>query len=82
MNHEHKETCEMDWSDKVEACNIDEACCHYHNQSTDLQFYPHSAKFEERWGLPRGLCTNTPPPSERSRLGSQSLRWGSFVQLF
>ncbi|KAB0401604.1 hypothetical protein E2I00_007262, partial [Balaenoptera physalus] len=48
MNHEHKETCEMDWSDKVEACNIDEACCRYHNQSTDLQFYPHSAKFEER----------------------------------
>lgn len=39
----------MDWSDKVEAYNIDQACAHYHNQSTDVQFHPHSAKFEERW---------------------------------
>lgn len=70
MNREHKETCEMDWSDKVEACNIDEACCHYHNQSSDLQFYPHSTKFEERWDLPQGLCTNAPPPPARSHLGS------------
>lgn len=57
LNREHKETCEMDWSDKVEAYNIDEACCRYNNQSTDVQFYPHSAKFEERWGceIPPGL---------------------------
>ena len=49
----------MDWSDKVEAYNIDQTCAHYHNQSTEVQFYPHSAKFEERWAAsapapPRG----------------------------
>lgn len=38
----------MDWSDKVEAYNIDEACSHYNNESTQVQFYPHSGKFEER----------------------------------
>lgn len=54
----------MDWSDKVEAYNIDEACCRYNNQSTDVQFYPHSAKFEERWGC-------------GSPIGSPSLRRGS-----
>lgn len=39
----------MDWSDKVEAYNIDDTCARYHNQSTDVQFHPHSTKFEERW---------------------------------
>lgn len=34
----------------MEAYNIDEACCRYSSQSTDVQFYPHSATFEERWG--------------------------------
>lgn len=48
LNWEHKETCEMDWSDKVEAYNIDEACSRYTNESTQVQFYPHSGKFEER----------------------------------
>lgn len=43
----------MDWSDKVEAYNIDEACAHYNNQSTEVQFYPHSASLQERWA---GLC--------------------------
>lgn len=59
----------MDWSDKVEAYNIDEACCRYNNQSTDVQFYPHSAKFEERCGC-------------GSPIGSPSLRRGSSVQFF
>lgn len=49
MNREHKERCEMDWSDKVEAYNIDETCARYNNQSTEVQFHPHSTKFEERW---------------------------------
>lgn len=48
LNWEHKETCEMDWSNKVEAYNIDETCSHYNNESTQVQFYPHSGKFEER----------------------------------
>lgn len=53
MNREHKERCEMDWSDKVEAYNIDETCARYHNQSTEVQFHPHSTKFEERWVPPQ-----------------------------
>lgn len=48
LNWEHKETCEMDWSNKVEAYNIDETCSHCNNESTQVQFYPHSGKFEER----------------------------------
>lgn len=39
----------MDWSDKVDAYNIDETCAGYTNQSTEVQFHPHSIKFEERW---------------------------------
>lgn len=52
LNREHKHVCEMDWSDKVEAYNIDETCTGYHNQSTEVQFHPHSTKFEERWATP------------------------------
>lgn len=48
LNREHKETCEIDWSDKVEAYNIDDTCTRYNNQCTQVQFYPHSSKFEER----------------------------------
>lgn len=56
----------MDWSDKVEAYNIDETCARYHNQSTEVQFHPHSTKFEERWvppSLTKGSCTQTHCPS-------------------
>uniref|UniRef100_A0A8C7ET40 Tektin n=1 Tax=Neovison vison TaxID=452646 RepID=A0A8C7ET40_NEOVI len=60
LNREHKETCERDWSDKVEAYNIDQMCALYHNQSTEVQFHPHSAKFEESRRDPR-LQTPTPP---------------------
>ncbi|KAM8777447.1 tektin-4 isoform 2-T2 [Rhynchonycteris naso] len=77
LNRERKETCEMDWSDKVEAYNIDETCARYHNQSTDVQFHPHSAKFEESastretWAkfTQENLCR-----AERERLASSNLR--------
>ncbi|KAM6155552.1 tektin-4 isoform 2-T2 [Rhynchocyon petersi] len=52
LNREHKETCEMDWSDKVEAYNVDETCSRYHNQSTEVQFHPHSAVLEESASTP------------------------------
>ncbi|KAL0615274.1 Tektin-4 [Plecturocebus cupreus] len=48
LNREHKETCEMDWSDKVEAYNIDETCGRFHSQSTEVQSHPHSTSFQER----------------------------------
>ncbi|KAM5198288.1 tektin-4 isoform 1-T1 [Hipposideros larvatus] len=77
MNLEQKETCEMDWSDKVEAYNIDETCGRYHNQSTEVQFYPHSTKLEESastsetWAkfTQENLCR-----AERERLASVNLR--------
>lgn len=48
LNREHKENCEINWSDKVEVYNIDDTCARYTNESTQVQFYPHSSKFEER----------------------------------
>lgn len=53
----------MDWSDKVEAYNIDEATARYNSQSTGVQFYPHSATFGERWGCGR-------PPGLRPSAGA------------
>ncbi|XP_009875754.1 PREDICTED: tektin-4-like, partial [Apaloderma vittatum] len=47
LNRDHKEVCEMDWSDKVEAYNIDDKCGRYSNQSTNIQFHLGSVKFEE-----------------------------------
>uniref|UniRef100_A0A8C9JIY7 Tektin n=1 Tax=Panthera tigris altaica TaxID=74533 RepID=A0A8C9JIY7_PANTA len=77
LNREHKETCEMDWSDKVEAYNIDQTCAHYHNQSTEVQFYPHSAKFEESASTPETWARFTQENlyrAERERLASVNLR--------
>ncbi|XP_069427609.1 tektin-4 [Ovis canadensis] len=77
LNREHKETCEMDWSDKVEAYNIDEACCRYNSQSTDVQFYPHSAAFEESASTPETWAKFTQEHlyrAERERLASVNLR--------
>lgn len=58
LNRGHKETCEMDWSDKVEAYAIDETCAGYHNQSAQVRVYPHSTRLQERWApgpsRPRG----------------------------
>lgn len=51
LNRDHKEICEMDWSDKVETYNIDDKCGRYKNQSTNIQFHPSSVKFEERWAV-------------------------------
>ncbi|NXW48570.1 TEKT4 protein, partial [Nyctiprogne leucopyga] len=52
LNLEHKEICEMDWSDKVETYNIDDKCERYRNQSTNIQFQMNSVKFEENTSTP------------------------------
>ncbi|XP_049993364.1 tektin-4 [Alexandromys fortis] len=77
LNWEHKETCEMDWSNKVEAYNIDETCSHYNNESTQVQFYPHSGKFEESASTPETWAKFTQDNllrAERERLASVNLR--------
>ncbi|KAM6165905.1 tektin-4 isoform 2-T2 [Erethizon dorsatum] len=77
LNREHKGTCERDWSNKVEAYNIDETCCHYHNQSTEVQFHPHSATFEESASTPETWAQFTQDNmlrAERERQASANLR--------
>ncbi|CAH6786608.1 tektin-4 [Phodopus roborovskii] len=77
LNREHKETCEMDWSDKVEAYNIDETCTRYNNESTQVQFHPHSSKFEESASTPETWAKFTQDNllrAERERLASVNLR--------
>ncbi|XP_058426582.1 tektin-4 [Diceros bicornis minor] len=77
LNREQKETCEMDWSDKVEAYNIDQTCARYHSQSTEVQFHPHSAKFEESASTPETWAKFTQENlcrAERERLASVNLR--------
>ena len=79
LNREHKETCEMDWSDKVEAYNIDQTCAHYHNRSTEVQFHPHSAKLEERWATSVPAPPRDPPANtclQHLHLCSCALCWG------
>ncbi|EPQ10297.1 Tektin-4 [Myotis brandtii] len=77
MNRERKELCEMNWSDKVEAYNIDETCARYNNQSTEVQFHPHSTKFEESASTPETWARFTQENlqrAERERLASFNLR--------
>ncbi|KAM9210294.1 tektin-4 isoform 2-T2 [Dugong dugon] len=77
LNQEHKETCEMDWSDKVDAYNIDETCSRYHNQSTEVQFHPHSVRLEESVSTPETWAKFSQDNlyrAERERLASANLR--------
>lgn len=48
MNRDAKEKLEMDWSDKVEAYDMDDKCGRYSNQSTDIQFHHNSSKLEDK----------------------------------
>ncbi|XP_068921732.1 tektin-4 [Petaurus breviceps papuanus] len=77
LNREHKEICEMDWSDKVETYNIDETCARYNNQSSSIQFHPYSSKYEdsasspETWGK---FSHDTIYRAEREKMASVNLR--------
>ncbi|NXL84623.1 TEKT4 protein, partial [Alectura lathami] len=77
LNRDHKEVCEMDWSDKVEAYNIDDKCGRYNNQSTNIQFHPSSVKFEESASTPETWARFSHDNiyrAERERLASINLR--------
>uniref|UniRef100_A0A2K5HIW3 Tektin n=3 Tax=Colobus angolensis palliatus TaxID=336983 RepID=A0A2K5HIW3_COLAP len=77
LNREHKETCEMDWSDKVEAYNIDETCGRHHSQSTQAQAHPHSTAFQESASTPETWAKFTQDNlcrAQRERLASANLR--------
>ncbi|XP_015732499.1 tektin-4 [Coturnix japonica] len=77
LNRDHKEICEMDWSDKVETYNIDDKCGRYKNQSTNIQFHPGSVKFEESASTPETWAKFSHDNiyrAERERLASVNLR--------
>ncbi|XP_032086162.1 tektin-4 [Thamnophis elegans] len=77
LNRDHKQVCEMDWSDKVETYNIDEKCGRYTNQSTNIQFHPSSSKFEDSASTPETWAKHSHDNiyrAERERLASVNLR--------
>ncbi|NXJ81427.1 TEKT4 protein, partial [Trogon melanurus] len=77
LNRDHKEVCEMDWSDKVEAYNIDDRCGRYSNQSTNVQFHLGSVKFEESASTPETWAKFSHDNiyrAEREKLASVNLR--------
>ncbi|XP_074052098.1 tektin-4 [Macrotis lagotis] len=77
LNRDHKEICEMDYSDKVETYNIDEMCARYNNKSTNIQFHPHSTKFEDSAYTPETWAKFTHDNiyrAEREKMASVNLR--------
>ncbi|NWS70608.1 TEKT4 protein, partial [Crotophaga sulcirostris] len=77
INRDHKEICERDWSDKVEAYRIDDKCERYSNQSTNIQFHPGSLKFEESASTPETwtkFSRDNIYRAEQEKLASTNLR--------
>ncbi|CAH2307363.1 tektin-4 [Pelobates cultripes] len=77
MNRAAKETLEMDWSDKVEAYEIDDKNGRYNNQSTEIQFHPNSSKYEDNTTTPDSWAQFSHDniyKAERERLASINLR--------
>ncbi|XP_033921547.1 tektin-4 [Melopsittacus undulatus] len=77
LNRDHKEICEMDWSDKVETYNIDDKCGRYSNESTNIQFHPSSVKYEESASTPETwpkFSHDNIYRAEREKLASINLR--------
>ncbi|XP_061205218.1 tektin-4 [Neopsephotus bourkii] len=77
LNRDHKEICEMDWSDKVETYNIDDKCGRYSNESTNIQFHPSSVKYEESASTPETWPKFTHDNiyrAEQEKMASISLR--------
>ncbi|XP_077130509.1 tektin-4-like isoform X2 [Ranitomeya variabilis] len=77
QNRDAKEKLEMDWSDKVEAYDIDNQCGRYNNQSTDVQLHHSSAKYEDNTSTPESWAQYSHEniyKAERERMASINLR--------
>ncbi|XP_068100256.1 tektin-4 [Hyperolius riggenbachi] len=77
MNRDAKEKLEMDWSDKVEAYDMDDKCGRYNNQSTNIQFHPNSSKLEDNTSTPESWAQHSHENiyrAERERMASINLR--------
>lgn len=76
-NRAAKTNLEMDWSDKLDAYNIDDRCGRLKNESTDMQYYANSAKFEDNASTPETWAQFTHDnivKAERERMASINLR--------
>ncbi|XP_040297031.1 tektin-4 [Bufo bufo] len=76
-NRDAKEKLEMDWSDKVEAYDIDNKSGRYNNQSTEIQFHHNSSKFEDNTSTPESWAQYSHENiyrAERERMASINLR--------
>ncbi|CAK8696159.1 unnamed protein product [Clavelina lepadiformis] len=77
MNRDAKQNLELDWSDKLDAHNIDDKCGRLNNQSTDIEYHPNSAKFEDNSSTPETWAQFTHDNivrAERERMASINLR--------
>lgn len=76
-NREAKYELQRDWSDKSDAYHIDDKCGRLKNESTDIQYYANSAKFEENASTPETWAQFTHEnivKAERERMASINLR--------
>uniref|UniRef100_UPI00398E3B61 tektin-4 n=1 Tax=Pristiophorus japonicus TaxID=55135 RepID=UPI00398E3B61 len=76
-NRDIKEVLEMDWSEKYEAYKIDIKAGGLNNQSTNIQFHPNSAKFEDNSSTPESWAQFTHCniyKAEQQRMASINLR--------
>ncbi|XP_056392817.1 tektin-4 [Hyla sarda] len=77
QNRDAKEKLEMDYSDKVEAYDIDTQSGRYSNQSTEIQFHHNSSKFEDNTSTPETWAQHSHEniyKAERERMASINLR--------
>ncbi|KAG9465349.1 hypothetical protein GDO78_018468 [Eleutherodactylus coqui] len=77
QNRDVKEKLEMDWSDKVEAYDIDTKSGKYNNQITEIQFHHNSSKFEDNTSTPESWAQYSHEniyKAERERMASINLR--------
>lgn len=77
QNRDAKEKLEMDWSDKMDAYDIDNKSGRYNNQSTEVQFHHNSSKYEDNTSTPESWAQHSHEniyKAERERMASINLR--------
>ncbi|GAA27704.2 tektin-4 [Clonorchis sinensis] len=77
QNRVAKENLELNWSDKLEAGECDATAGHLHNGSTNKQFYPGVALYQEHMSSPESwtnAANEVVSQSEKERLASIELR--------
>lgn len=76
-NRAAKHVLEGDWSDKLDSYTIDDKCGRLKNQSTDIEYFCNSAKFEDNASTPETWAQFTHDnivKAEKERMASINLR--------